>query len=204
MTSRVAIHVAKEETRKRIEGKRALLKDDGVLPPPTVPNRDDIEKDLSDDEIDPDRFLLLHQTQEKMDKVQQVNKRKLSTDLDVFGDEVQHRSFKKRRAKSDQLFDEVEYENQKNKLGDDFYCGLSDLSYGQEDKVEPKKIDQMIDELKEQEVRRSKFSRRRTWFEDSDIDYINERNRKFNLKAERAFGRFTSQIKDSLERGTAL
>lgn len=53
--------------------------------------------------------------------------------------------------------------------------------------------------------RREKFSRRRAFLEDQiDVDFINERNRKFNKKISRAFDEYTSDTKQSLERGTAL
>ena len=52
--------------------------------------------------------------------------------------------------------------------------------------------------------KRSKYSRRRQFHEDADIDYINERNMKFNQKAERYYGQYTKEIRENLERGTAI
>ena len=52
--------------------------------------------------------------------------------------------------------------------------------------------------------KRSKYSRRRAHDEDDDIDYINERNMKFNQKLERFYGKYTQEIKQNLERGTAV
>jgi len=52
--------------------------------------------------------------------------------------------------------------------------------------------------------KRSKYSRRRTYDPDEDIDYINERNMKFNKKLERFYGKYTTEIKQNLERGTAV
>ena len=52
--------------------------------------------------------------------------------------------------------------------------------------------------------RREKFSRRRTTDEEADIDFINERNQKFNKKLERFYGQYTAEIKQNLERGTAV
>ena len=52
--------------------------------------------------------------------------------------------------------------------------------------------------------KRSKYSRRRAFDEDADIDYINERNMKFNKKLERFYGKYTAEIKQNLERGTAI
>lgn len=52
--------------------------------------------------------------------------------------------------------------------------------------------------------KRSKFSRRREFNHDADIDYINERNMRFNKKAARFYDKYTAEIKQNLERGTAL
>jgi pre-mRNA-splicing factor SYF2 len=52
--------------------------------------------------------------------------------------------------------------------------------------------------------KREKYSRRRTHNDDADIDYINERNMKFNKKLERFYGQYTTEIKQNLERGTAV
>ena len=52
--------------------------------------------------------------------------------------------------------------------------------------------------------KREKFHRRRQHFDEADIDYINERNKKFNEKAERYYGKYTEEIKQNLERGTAI
>lgn len=52
--------------------------------------------------------------------------------------------------------------------------------------------------------KREKYSRRRPYNDDADIDYINERNAKFNKKAERFYGKYTAEIKQNLERGTAV
>jgi pre-mRNA-splicing factor SYF2 len=52
--------------------------------------------------------------------------------------------------------------------------------------------------------KRAKFSRRRAHHADSDIDYINERNMRFNKKAERYYGKHTQELKEALERGTAV
>ena len=48
-----------------------------------------------------------------------------------------------------------------------------------------------------------RFSRRRK-NRDETFGAINERNAHFNRKAERAFGKYTEEIKQNLERGTAL
>merc|ERR1712080_341624 len=49
-------------------------------------------------------------------------------------------------------------------------------------------IDRMAEDIEKQKEKREKFSRRRRHNADSDIDYINERNMKFNQKCERFYG----------------
>lgn len=51
---------------------------------------------------------------------------------------------------------------------------------------------------------RKKFSRRRMYIEEENVGYINEFNRSFNKKLERAYGAQSVEIRQNLERGTAL
>ena len=50
----------------------------------------------------------------------------------------------------------------------------------------------------------SKFSRRRAFKHNDDVDYINERNMRFNKKAARYYDKYTVETKQNLERGTAI
>jgi pre-mRNA-splicing factor SYF2 len=62
----------------------------------------------------------------------------------------------------------------------------------------------MAADVEAQIAKRDKFSRRRKHDDDADIDYINERNMQFNKKLERFYNVHTKDIKDNLERGTAV
>lgn len=85
-----------------------------------------------------------------------------------------------------------------------YFCEeLSFLSL-QAPKISEEKIDRMVRELKDRDEKRNSFSRRRRFHEEKDIDSINDRNEHFNKKIERAFGKYTLEIKNNLERGTAL
>ena len=64
--------------------------------------------------------------------------------------------------------------------------------------------ERLADEVEEMIQKRGNFSRRRLFVEEKEIDYINERNRKFNEKLERNYKQYADQIKLNLERGTAL
>lgn len=95
------------------------------------------------------------------------------------------------------------YEEQKDKYGAAFYGGKHVILHGlHEDR--PQAIDNMVKDLEAQISKREKYSRRRTHNDDADIDYINERNAKFNKKLDRFYGEHTAEIKQNLERGTAV
>lgn len=99
--------------------------------------------------------------------------------------------------------DMEQYEKQKQKYGDAFYGGPNVIIHGMhEDRREA--VDKMVDDLEGQIAKRARYSRRRTHNDDADIDYINERNAKFNKKLERFYGEHTAEIKQNLERGTAI
>ena len=94
------------------------------------------------------------------------------------------------------------YEEQKRQLGESFFPQAGDiLTTG---RPSQSAIDKMAADVDRQIEKRSKYSRRRTHVDDADISYINERNKKFNEKCERYFGKYTDEIKQNLERGTAL
>lgn len=95
------------------------------------------------------------------------------------------------------------YEEQKEKYGDAFYGGKHVILHGlHEDRKDA--VDNMVKDIENQIAKREKFSRRRTHNDDADIDYINERNAKFNKKLDRFYGEHTAEIKQNLERGTAV
>uniref|UniRef100_A0A3B4F7B5 Pre-mRNA-splicing factor SYF2 n=1 Tax=Pundamilia nyererei TaxID=303518 RepID=A0A3B4F7B5_9CICH len=95
------------------------------------------------------------------------------------------------------------YEKQKEESGEDFHPTSNSLIYGTHVPTKDG-IDRMVEDVEKQIEKRSKYSRRRAYNDDADIDYINERNAKFNKKAERFYGKYTAEIKQNLERGTAV
>lgn len=65
-------------------------------------------------------------------------------------------------------------------------------------------VDRMVEDVQKKIETRGKRSRRRRFDHDADVDYINERNMKFNKKLERFYGNYTDEIKQNFERGTAI
>lgn len=69
------------------------------------------------------------------------------------------------------------------------------------------KAERLVADLKETELRRTRFHRRRAFVEDrADISFINEGNRSYNRILDKHYDGFESvrNIKENLERGTAL
>ncbi|PQQ14435.1 pre-mRNA-splicing factor syf2 isoform X2 [Prunus yedoensis var. nudiflora] len=120
---------------------------------------------------------------------------------DVFNQKTLYDAYKK-RTKNIEI--DLEEYNRMKEADPEFYREASSLQYGKAPKISEDKIDKMVKELKDREEKKKSFSRRRRFHDEKDIDSINDRNEHFNKKIERAFGRYTLEIKNNLERGTAL
>lgn len=99
--------------------------------------------------------------------------------------------------------DLVKYNREKDELNQMAYGTDNPVLYGVK-KDSKEAIDKMAKDVEEQIAKKKKFSRRRTHNEEETIDYINERNAKLNKKLDRFYGEYTKEIKQNLERGTAL
>ena len=112
----------------------------------------------------------------------------------VTSDESQYRQFERRRqtlsAKSSSERDRQLYERQKEKLGDLIYARDDTLVQGAAHRPKDEDLDKLIDAMEKE--RRRPFSRPRPLKDEDDeeITFINERNRKYNLKLNRAFGTY--------------
>lgn len=131
------------------------------------------------------------------EKTDKKNRNRGQYGWDVFNNEAQHRHYKKRvrRAEED------------GRVGADEDVDGTDpdpLAYGQAPPVPQAKLAALADDMNEAALRNAQFSRRRTFDEDKDVTYINRRNEVFNKKIERAFDPYTAEIRQNLERGTAL
>ncbi|PSS25972.1 Pre-mRNA-splicing factor syf2 like [Actinidia chinensis var. chinensis] len=120
---------------------------------------------------------------------------------DVFNQKTLYNAHKK-RTKNIQV--DMEVYNKMKEADPEFYREASSLQYGKAPKTSDDRIERMVKELKDRDEKRKSFSRRRKFRDEKDIDSINDRNEHFNKKIERAFGKYTLEIKNNLERGTAL
>lgn len=118
---------------------------------------------------------------------------------DVFNEDSLYRAHDKRV--NEMGFYPDAYERQKESVGSDtFYASASLVNHKPSEDAK----DRLADSLKQAAEKRKKFSRRRIYDDDEQVEWINERNRHFTKKIERAFGEHTKEIKGNLERGTAL
>jgi pre-mRNA-splicing factor SYF2 len=144
---------------------------------------------------DYERLQNLNYSVEECDAWDEVQTRRKSKEDQGFSDYRQATI-----RKYEQLTDSIKVDQQKYQKQDKKELDVYTLSHTQDDMG---RVNALVRDLKAQEQKRRGYSRRRQ-FKEGDVDYINERNRQFNLKIARAFDMYTSDIKDNLERGTAL
>lgn len=84
-----------------------------------------------------------------------------------------------------------------------FYRDANTLLYA-DNKPTENAIDRVLAKINRDIDKKGKFSRKRLNEDEGDITYINERNRVFNKKIARYYDKYTSEIRVSFERGTAL
>jgi len=139
------------------------------------------------------------------DEAEALEKRKRSKmNPDEGFSSFEQATFRKYAGLTKQIKPDMEvYDRNKVKAGDAFYAQAGTVVHGVH-KDSPEAIKRMAEDVQKQKEKRDKFSRRRRHDPDADIDYINERNMKFNQKLERFYGTYTKDIKDNLERGTAV
>lgn len=95
---------------------------------------------------------------------------------------------------------------------EDLYRGADTLAYG-DSKPSEDAVDRVVSKINKEWVEIGSlliFSlagtgrKRNKQDQDTDVTYINKRNKVFNKKVSRYFDKYTKEIRENLERGTAL
>ncbi|KAF7971599.1 hypothetical protein HWV62_20778 [Athelia sp. TMB] len=86
---------------------------------------------------------------------------------------------------------------------ENLYRDANSMLYG-DSKPSEEDIDRVVGKINQDIDKKGKFSRKRLNEDEGDITYINERNRVFNKKIARYYDKYTTEIRASFERGTAL
>ncbi|KIW35387.1 uncharacterized protein PV07_02085 [Cladophialophora immunda] len=85
-----------------------------------------------------------------------------------------------------------------------FYADNDSLGFV-EQKPKRENVDRLVNDLKKAEEARFKKRRERGRdVDEGDVTYINDKNKQFNLKLARFYDRYTRDIRESFERGTAM
>ncbi|KAI9672715.1 MAG: pre-mRNA-splicing factor syf2 [Alyxoria varia] len=85
-----------------------------------------------------------------------------------------------------------------------FYSTADTTDFAQ-NKPDKAAVDRLVGDLKKaEEIRMKKRKERGKEDDDGDITFINEKNKQFNQKLARFYNKYTTEIRDSFERGTAI
>ncbi|EYE99937.1 pre-mRNA-splicing factor SYF2 [Aspergillus ruber CBS 135680] len=84
-----------------------------------------------------------------------------------------------------------------------FYSTADSVGFA-ENKPDRAGVDKLVGDLKKAEEVRLKKRRDRRGDDESDVTYINEKNKQFNMKLSRFYNKYTTEIRDSFERGTMI
>jgi len=160
-----------------------------------------VGKQLEANGLDMSKAYMLDTQEDAETKYKKWEKKPAPFGWDVFNQKSLYNGYKK-RAKNVEVNHE-EYA-QARATDPDFLRDGASLQYGKQVELPEANIDRMVKELEDRGKNRKEFSRRRKFHDERDIDSINDRNEHFNRKIERAFGKYTVEIKNNLERGTAL
>ncbi|KAF9916250.1 hypothetical protein BX616_004248 [Lobosporangium transversale] len=85
-----------------------------------------------------------------------------------------------------------------------FYRDANSVAFLSDAKPDTLAVDRMAADVAKQIDARTRFSKRRAHKEDEDVNYINDANQRFNQKISRFYDKYTKEIRDDFERGTAL
>lgn len=84
-----------------------------------------------------------------------------------------------------------------------FYSTANSTDFTQ-NKPDKAAIDRLVNDIKRADDARMKKRKERRGDDDGDVTYINQKNKQFNMKLARHYDRYTKEIRDSFERGTAM
>ncbi|EDR10296.1 uncharacterized protein LACBIDRAFT_233184, partial [Laccaria bicolor S238N-H82] len=114
-----------------------------------------------------------------------------------------HAARRRYKKDLDLIKPDMEAYNKQKAIAMGYAPDANTLIYG-DNKPSEEAIDRVVGKINKDIDKKGKFSRKRLNEEEGDITYINEHNRVFNKKIARYYDKYTSEIRASFERGTAL
>ncbi|KAJ9472528.1 Pre-mRNA-splicing factor Syf2 [Diplonema papillatum] len=198
---------ALDEYRRRTEGEAAV--EAKKRKEAWLERKKQHEKDVADGvagDVDPQMGMTAAQADEQAKKKRKKDSNAAGFGWEMFNIDTQAKTQKKRLERIHDSFggelqekyeqDKKAYEADPTKKDDLEYCIVDEPTEDMRMRLKA--------ELAVTESRRGQFSRRRAFNADADVDYINDRNKKFNEKLKRHFDPFTTEIRQNIERGTAM
>jgi cyclophilin family peptidyl-prolyl cis-trans isomerase len=146
-------------------------------------------------------FLLetAEQSQRKQEQRDRKQDNKATFGWEAFTVEANYKAYSKRLAKLPSYAGAVQVEQGGKTLeGNPLMYGKLGRDVGQDG------LNRLQQDMEQREKQRDTFSRRRATPSSVNIDSINDKNEHFNKKLKRAFDKYTVEIRQNLERGTAL
>lgn len=166
--------------------------------------KDKANRDAAEEQgLDYERVKMLNVSaleQERMEKLKKKGKKIGDNGFDSY--EAQTARQYQRLVRAMPAKDHQRYNEQKEAIGDNYYTSNPIMEGRVKDTKEA--VDRMVKDLEGQIDKRKNSSRRRMYNDNEDIDYINEKNRKLNKKLAKFYDPYTGEIRDALERGTAI
>lgn len=166
--------------------------------------KDKANRDAAEEKgLDYERVKMLNVSaleQERMEKAKKKNKKIGDVGFDSY-EGATARQYQ-RLVKAMPSKDLKRYSEQKEAIGDNYFESNPVLEGRVKDTKEA--VDKMVQDLEGQIEKRKNSSRRRMYNDNEDIDYINEKNRKLNKKLAMYYDQHTIEIREALERGTAI
>lgn len=166
--------------------------------------KDKANRDAASEQgIDYERVKMLNVSaleQERMEKLKKKNRKIGDEGFDSYEQQTARQYQRLIRAMPPK--DLQRYSEQKEAIGDEYFQANPVLEGRVKDSKES--VDRMVKDLEGQIEKRKNSSRRRMYNDNEDIDYINEKNRKLNKKLAKFYDPYTGEIRDALERGTAI
>lgn len=166
--------------------------------------KDKANRDAAEEKgVDYDRVKLLEVSAMDQERIDKIKKRNKKIGDQGFADyETQTARQYQGLVKAMPAKDLERYNERKEMIGENYYSSNPIMQGTSKDP--PKAVDKMVKDLEKQIEKRKKFSRRRMHNDEADIDYINEKNRRLNKKLAMYYDPYTAEIKQALERGTAI
>lgn len=184
-------NIIKEENNKIINNKFSKSRDDKLKDYNLLKTKRNIPEDKDY------CFQTINQSHKNQEQLinKKINK---SFGWEAFGDDPLYRANNKRLI--NMPFDSEAYKNQL-----DVYNKLKETgnldNYKFEIKDEKKEL--LVKDVEKRKENAKKFSRVRPLYDEEEVNFINNRNYKYNKKLERYFGKEVAETKANLERGTA-